>query len=54
MKKAKQTEMPLSLMYQIPPTITPISWADYADFRIMPTSLLKVAVEAVDVAKKSA
>jgi hypothetical protein len=36
------------------PTVPPTSWADYADFRIMPTSLLKVAVEAVDVAKKSA
>ncbi len=36
------------------PTVPPISWADYADFRIMPTSLLKVAVEAADVAKRSA
>jgi hypothetical protein len=52
--KTKQIEMKLDTMFKIPPTVPPVSWADYADFRIMPTSLLKVAVEAVDVAKKSA
>jgi len=52
--RKKQLEMKLDVMFKIPPTVPPVSWADYADFRIMPTSLLKVAVEAVDVAKKSA
>jgi hypothetical protein len=52
--KTKQTEMKLETMFQIPPTVSPVSWADYADFRIMPTSLLKVAIEAADVAKRSA
>jgi hypothetical protein len=36
------------------PTVPPTSWEDYADFRIMPTSLLKVAIEAADVARRSA
>jgi hypothetical protein len=36
------------------PTVPPISWADYADFRIMPISLLKVAIGAADVARRSA
>ncbi len=53
-KRAKQLEMNLETMFQIPPTVPPISWADYADFRIMPTSLLKVAIEAADVARRSA
>ena len=39
MKKQKQMEMSLEVMFQIPPTVPPVSWADYADVRIMPTSL---------------
>jgi hypothetical protein len=53
-RKPKQLEMTLDVMFKIPPTTIPVSWADYADFRIMPTSLLKVAIEAADVARRSA
>jgi len=52
--RAKKDESNFVLRVVPPPTVPPTTWADYADFRIMPTSLLKVAVEAVDVAKKSA
>ena len=50
----RKTELKFEIRELPPPTVPVVSWADYADFRIMPTSLLKVAVEAVDVAKKSA
>jgi hypothetical protein len=54
MKKARQEELSFEGMFKIPPTVPPVSWADYADFRIMPTSLSKVAIEAADVARRSA
>jgi hypothetical protein len=47
-------ELKFDLRVLPPPTVPVVSWADYADFRIMPTSLLKVAIEAADVARRSA
>ena len=40
----KQLELKLNVNTLPPPTIPATSWADYADFRIMPSSLLKVAI----------
>jgi hypothetical protein len=50
----KQLELKLNVNTLPPPTIPATSWADYADFRIMPISLLKVAIGAADVARRSA
>jgi hypothetical protein len=54
MAKRKYEALTFDLKVLPPPTVPPASWADYADFRIMPTSLLKVAIEAADVARRSA
>ena len=53
-RKEKKEELKFELRVLPPPTVPPVSWADYADFRIMPTSLSKVAIEAADVARRSA
>jgi hypothetical protein len=52
--RAKKGELKFELRVIPPPTVPPTTWADYADFRIMPTSLSKVAIEAADVARRSA
>jgi hypothetical protein len=50
----QEIELNLDLRLLPPPTVPAVSWADYADFRIMPISLLKVAIGAADVARRSA
>jgi hypothetical protein len=50
----KQMEIKFDLNLLPAPTVPITSWEDYADFRIMPISLLKVAIGAADVARMSA